>query len=85
TGIKDSISVEPLVVTQSQPQFLYAPDSTTLLSNPAVQLLQQQENVAKQNILLQKSKALPGLAFGYFNQGERTTKWLNRFRVGVTI
>ncbi|MFX4454808.1 hypothetical protein ABTA67_20250, partial [Acinetobacter baumannii] len=52
TGIKDSISVEPLVVTQSQPQFLYAPDSTTLLSNPAVQLLQQQENVAKQNILL---------------------------------
>lgn len=85
TGIKDSISVEPLIIAQSQPQFLYAPDSTTLLSNPAVQLLQQQENVAKQNISLQKSKALPGLAFGYFNQGERTTKWSNRFRVGVTI
>ena len=28
---------------------------------------------------------MPGLAFGYFNQGERTTKWSNRFRFGVTI
>lgn len=85
TGIKDSIRVEPLTVALSQTQETFAPDSTALLSNPAVQLLQQQENVAKQNIVLQKSKALPGLAFGYFNQGERTTKWLNRFRVGVTI
>jgi cobalt-zinc-cadmium efflux system outer membrane protein len=83
TGIKNSISVEPLIVAQSQ--FLSAPDSTALLSNPAVQLLQQQENVAKQNISLQKSKALPGLAFGYFNQGERNTIFFNRFRVGVTI
>jgi outer membrane protein TolC len=85
TGIKDSISVEPLIVAQSQSQFLYAPNSTTLLSNPAIQLLQQQEIVAKQNILLQKSKALPGLAFGYFNQGERNTILFNRFRVGVTV
>ncbi|MBY0479562.1 MAG: TolC family protein [Chitinophagaceae bacterium] len=85
TGIKDSISVEPLIVVQSQSQFLSAPDSTTLLSNPAIQLLQQQEIVAKQNILLQKSKALPGLAFGYFNQGERNTILFNRFRVGVTV
>lgn len=85
TGIKDSISVKPLGVVQSQTQFLSAPDSTALLSNPSVQLLQQQGNVAQQNIALQKSKALPGLAFGYFNQGERNSKWSNRFRVGVTI
>ena len=85
TGIRDSIAVEPLTVVLSQTQFSFAPDSTALFSNPAVQLLQQQENVAKQNISLQKSKALPGLAFGYFNQGERTTKWSNRFRFGVTI
>lgn len=85
TGIKDSISVERLTVALSQTQFALTPDSTALLSNPAVQLLQQQENVAKQNISLQKSKALPGLAFGYFNQGERNTILFNRFRVGVTI
>lgn len=85
TGIRDSISVEPLTVSLSQTQFAFVPDSTALMSNPAVQLLQQQENVAKQNIALQKSRALPGLAFGYFNQGERDTKWSNRFRIGVTI
>jgi outer membrane protein, heavy metal efflux system len=85
TGIKDSISVEPLTVALSQIQLSYIPDSSMLLSNPAVQLLQQQENVAKQNIALQKSRALPGLAFGYFNQGERDSKWFNRFRVGITI
>ena len=85
TGIKDSISVEPLTVALLQTPFTLSPDSIVLLSNPAVQVLQQQESVAKQNIVLQKSKALPGLAFGYFNQGERDTKWINRFRVGVTI
>ncbi|MBP8113748.1 MAG: TolC family protein [Chitinophagaceae bacterium] len=85
TGIKDSISVEALTVSPSKTQFSFIPDSMALLSNPAVQLLQQRENVAKQNIALQKSKALPGLAFGYFNQGERDTKWFNRFRAGITI
>lgn len=85
TGIKDAILVEPLGVAQIQPQFLSTPDSTSLLSNPTIQLFQQQGNVAKQNISLQKSKALPGLAFGYFNQGEKSTILFNRFRVGVTI
>lgn len=85
TGIKDSITVEPLTISLSQIQLSLVPDSTALFANPALQILQQQENVAKQNIALQKSRALPGLAFGYFNQGERDTKWFNRFRVGVTI
>lgn len=85
TGIKDPISVEPLIISNQESQFSFTPDSTALLTNPAVQLLQQQENVAKQNIALQKSRALPGLAFGYFNQGERETKWYNRFRLGITI
>ncbi len=85
TGIKDSIIVEPLVINMTQAPFPFVPDSMTLLANPGVQLLQQQQAVAKQNIALQKSKALPGLAFGYFNQGERDTKWNNRFRFGITI
>lgn len=85
TGIKDSISVEPLIIIITPPQSSFIPDSTAFFANPAVQLLQQQENVAKQNIALQKSKALPGLAFGYFNQGERSSKFYNRFRLGVTI
>jgi len=85
TGIKDSITVEPLIISFAEQQFSYTLDSTALLTNPAIQLIQQQENVAKRNIALQKSKALPGLAFGYFNQGERNSKFYNRFRFGVTI
>lgn len=85
TGVKDAIALEPLVINPSPSQFVLIPDSTALLSNPTIQLLQQQQAVAKQNITLQKSKSLPGLAFGYFNQGERDTRWFNRFRFGITI
>ncbi len=85
TGIKDSIIVSPLVITKQEAQFFSLPDSTILQKNPTVQLLEQQKNVSLQNIELQKSKALPGLAFGYFNQGERSTLFFNRFRLGVTI
>ncbi len=85
TGVKDAITVESLLIAALQPQIIFMPDSTALLGNPSIQVLQQQQIVAKQNIVLQKSKALPGLAFGYFNQGERDTKWNNRFRFGITI
>ncbi len=85
TGMKDAIAVEPLLIAAVQPQILFMPDSIALLSNPSIQILQQQQIVSKQNIALQKSKALPGFAFGYFNQGERDTKWNNRFRFGITI
>ncbi|MDZ4792999.1 MAG: TolC family protein [Bacteroidota bacterium] len=85
TGLKDDFMVEPLTVSVSNQQLYLLPDSTVLFSNPSVQLLQQQQLNAKQNIALQKSKALPGLAFGYFNQGERDTKWYNRFRFGITL
>ena len=85
TGLKNEFTVEPLTVLVSSQQSSLLPDSTVLLSNPSVQLLQQQQLNAKQNIALQKSKALPGLAFGYFNQGERETKWNNRFRFGITL
>ena len=85
TGLKDDFIVQPLTISESNRQTWLLPDSTALLYNPSVQLLQQQQLNAKQNIALQKSKALPGLAFGYFNQGERETKWFNRFRFGITI
>ncbi len=85
TGFNDAVTVTPLVINASQTQISFIPDSLSLLSNPTVQLLQQQQVVAEKNIALQKSKALPGLAFGYFNQGERDTKWSNRFRFGITI
>lgn len=85
TGINEAIAVAPLSVIIAPVSLNIFPDTSALISNPSIQLLLQQQAAAKQNIALQKSKALPGLAFGYFNQGERDTKWFNRFRFGVTI
>lgn len=85
TGVNVAIVLEPLEISGTIMPNEILPDSTTLTSNISLQLLQQQTLIAKQNIALQKSKSLPGLAFGYFNQGERETKWFNRFRLGLTV
>ena len=60
-------------------------DSNGLVSNPAIQLYKQTELISQKNIELQKNKSLPGLAVGYFNQGERSTAIGNRFRFGITV
>lgn len=60
-------------------------DSAALIYNPALQLYKQAQTISEKNIELQKNKALPGLAFGYFNQGERSTPIGNRFRFGITL
>ena len=60
-------------------------DSTGLIITPSLALINQSVNIAQKNISLQNAKALPGLAFGYFNQGERNTPIQNRFRFGVTL
>jgi len=60
-------------------------DSAALIYNPALQLYKQAQSISEKNIELQKNKALPGLAFGYFNQGERSTPIGNRFRFGITL
>ena len=60
-------------------------DSSSYKSSPSYALLQQSILIAEKNIALQKAKTLPGLAFGYFNQGERNTPIQNRFRFGITL
>ena len=59
-------------------------DSAALIYNPSILLYKQTQKISQKNIDLQKNKALPGLAFGYFNQGERSTPISNRFRFGFT-
>lgn len=60
-------------------------DSSALMQSPSLQVYQQNENISAKNIELQKSKALPGLALGYFNQGEKSSSVSNRFRLGITV
>ena len=86
TGLKDSIIPESISVYPFENlSVAQLPDSAWINSNPNLQILNQQKVVAEKNVQLQKNKALPGLAFGYFNQGERETPTGNRFRFGVTI
>ena len=86
TAFPDSIITDPLnIFTYSLSDFEASYDSAALLTNPSIQISKQTENIEQKNIELQKSKALPGLAFGYFNQGEKSTPVGNRFRFGLTV
>ncbi|MGH2552628.1 MAG: TolC family protein, partial [Chitinophagaceae bacterium] len=67
TGVSEVISLTSIQVNNEQKPKTFIPDSAQLNSHPEIQLLQQKKLVARQNIAMQKSKALPGLALGYFN------------------
>ncbi len=83
TGLKEPFNAVPL--TNQILDITLTQDSDSLISNPSFQLYKQTQIVSQKNIELQKNKALPGLAFGYFNQGERSTPIGNRFRFGITV
>ena len=83
-GLPQPLMVEPLN-TNPVTDATITNDTTAFTANPSVQILDQSGIIAQKNIDLQKAKALPGLAVGYFNQGERNTPVGNRFRVGFTL
>ena len=84
TATPETFITEPLNTNPVNNYFVLT-DSLSFALNPSVQILQQQNNIAKKNVELQKAKSLPGLAFGYFNQGEKSTPVYNRFRFGFTL
>ena len=79
----NQIIVAPL--TNAAIDFFVIADSNRFLQSPSIALLNQSKLIADKNIALQKAKALPGFAFGYFNQGEKGTPLQNRFRFGITL
>ena len=83
SGYTNTISVSP--ITNIALSYTAVIDSNNLTAVPAIALINQSVNIAQGNIALQKAKSLPGLAFGYFNQGERSTPIQNRFRFGITL
>ena len=83
TGLQEPFRATQL--TNQLPVVSLLQDSAALASNPSIQFYKQTQNISEKNIELQKSKALPGLAVGYFNQGERSTPVSNRFRFGITV
>lgn len=83
TGLQETFIAAPLDTNVLE--IAIAIDSSAFAANPSVQIFNQSSVIAQKNIALQKAKALPGLAFGYFNQGEKNTPIGNRFRVGFTV
>ena len=78
------VNVQPIengMVLVAEPDM----DSTWMNANLATAIYRQSAVIANRNISLQEAKALPGLAFGYFNQGDRNTPFQNRFRLGITV
>ncbi len=84
TGLTYTFIAEPLNMNPLS-DFAITSDSTAFVANPSLQIFNQATVIAQKNIALQKAKALPGLAVGYFNQGERNSPIGNRFRIGFTV
>ena len=84
TGLQEIFKAASLDINILQ-EVATAKDSSAFVANPSVQIFNQSSVIAQKNIALQKAKGLPGLAFGYFNQGEKNTPIGNRFRVGFTV
>ncbi|HLF44888.1 MAG TPA: TolC family protein, partial [Chitinophagaceae bacterium] len=79
TYTKEAIAVTALQLLSVPEGLLTTADTSLVNDNPTISLLQQEIEVNRKNLELQKNKALPGLAFGYFNQGERNTPTSLRF------
>ena len=84
-GVPAAFNVNPLDTNLAISDGIVAGDSTAFTNNPSLLIINQEGIIAQKNIELQKAKSLPGLAFGYFNQGERSTPIGNRFRLGFTV
>lgn len=84
TGFRDSIKTAPLArITDDsiEPDF----DSSIVRTNPSIQYFEQMKNVNAKTLEVERNKALPGLVFGYLNQGSKSTDTYYRFRVGFTV
>lgn len=85
TDTKEAIAVTAFQLLSVPEGLLTTADTSLVNQNPTLSLLLEEVEVNRKNLALQKNKVLPGLAFGYFNQGERNTPTSLRFRFGLTV
>ncbi len=82
TGITSEPGVDPL---NKLPALIIQTDDSALAQSPVVQYTMQNQYVSQKQLSLERNRALPGLVFGYLNQGEKETETYYRFRVGFTV
>lgn len=85
TGFAGTYEPEPLDPGQLGRIVVLKPDSTAWQNNPALQVLEQEIQVADRTVAVAKSRGLPEFTLGYINQGERNSPVGNRFNAGVSI
>jgi outer membrane protein, heavy metal efflux system len=83
TGIADDFKA--IALTRMNFELVDVADTAAVSSNPTVQYYQQRKNVNRKTLSVERNKALPGLVFGYLNQGPKDTDTYYRFRVGFTV
>jgi outer membrane protein TolC len=82
TGISTESNVSPLIKFNT---LSIQADTSSVTQNPLVQYARQNQLVNKNQLSLERNRALPGLVFGYLNQGSKETETYYRFRVGFTV
>jgi cobalt-zinc-cadmium efflux system outer membrane protein len=82
TGISTESNVSPLIKFNT---LSIRADASSVTQNPLVQYARQNQLVNKNQLSLERNRALPGLVFGYLNQGPKETETYYRFRVGFTV
>ncbi len=86
TGITEIITATPLI--KKNDLFIISsitPDSAEIIRTPVIQYLIQAQSIAKKSLQLEKTKALPGFAIGYMNQGLKNSEMFYRLRGGINI
>lgn len=83
TQISDTIVFSELVYPDFNEKILY--DTGAYLNNLEIQYNEFQSMILKSELQLEKQKSLPGLVFGFLNQGEMYTPLRNQFRFGLTV
>jgi len=86
TGISDNIEADDLMEYTPVTSLLNNTQGATLTNQSLfIRYAEQNQQIAKTSLSVQKQKALPGLAIGYLNQGSRDTPANLRLRAGITL
>lgn len=76
-------NIEPTAITYKMPNVLIT-DSSSIANNPLLKIIQQQKTIAQVQTSFEKSKLLPDLSLGYFNNSFKGTGADNKIYSGNT-
>jgi outer membrane protein, heavy metal efflux system len=86
TGLQEPLAVAPLQKAASQEIGIpYVLDTASLRNNIRLEYYSRVEAINRRTLKLERQRLLPGITFGYLNQGPLNTPLYYRFRAGITV